>query len=353
MFLFNTRWLAIAFIFFITKITLVADPEIKVKDSDLTSLQLVDDENIKKKSSDGAIQNSVKIQDNLSTEQNNHTQKESLVVTKPDVEVLKIIQAGDLISITIKEDRDGPQTVLVDEQGMINVPYVGLIKAKGKTYETLAADIKVILEAQYYDHATVSISSATQEGTRGRIYVLGQVTNPGPVKIPTDEILTTSRAILQAGVSTSADLTRVSIVRKDIKNPGKDLKMDVNISEVINNGRFDMDVIVRANDMIFVPAKGESVGQVLMSGAVRQPGPLEIPIGGKFMVTDAIFRAGGFSDFADKAKVKIIRKDPVDESKQETIIVNVEAIMDKGKRDLDKALQDQDVVIVPERWFNF
>jgi protein involved in polysaccharide export with SLBB domain len=284
---------------------------------------------------------------------NSTHEKSPLLIDKTNPEGSKIIQAGDLVSITIKEDRDGPQTVLVDEQGMVTILYLGSIQAKGKTYTQLASDIQKALESQYYDRATVSVSPAAQEGTRGRIYVLGQVNNPGPVKIPTDEILTTSRAILQAGITTNADLTRVSIVRKDPKNANKDLKMDINISEVINNGRFDLDVIVRANDMIFVPSKGESVGQVLMSGAIRQPGPLEIPIGGKFMVTDAIFRAGGFADFADKAKVKIVRKDPIDDKKQETIIVNIEAIMEKGRRELDQPLQDQDVVIVPERWFNF
>lgn len=265
----------------------------------------------------------------------------------------KTISPGDLISVTVREDRDGPQVMLVDEQGMIALPYLGAVVAKGKTFTQLADEIRTALEKSYYEKATVTVTPASQEGTRGRIFVLGQVATPGPVKIPTDEILTASRAILQAGATSGADLTRVSIVRKDPKNPGKDMKMDVNVSEVINNGRFDQDVIVRANDMIFVPGKGESIGQILMSGAIRQPGPMEIPIGGRFTVTDAIFRAGGFADFADKERVKIIRRDPTDDQKQKTIIVNVQSIMDKGKLNLDQALQNDDVIIVPEKWFNF
>ncbi len=265
----------------------------------------------------------------------------------------KIINSGDLISVTVTEDGTGPQVMLVDEQGNITLPYAGNIHAKGKTYQQLAEDIRVALLNTYYTKATVNVEPASQQGTRGRIFVLGQVAYPGPVKIPTDEILTASRAILQVGLTQYADLTRVSIVRKDPADPAKDSRITINVSAVINNGHFDEDVIVRANDMIFVPSKGESIGQVLMSGAIRQPGPLEIPIGDKFMLTDAIFRAGGFADFADKEHVKIIRKDPQDDKKQETLIVNVARIMDKGERQLDKQVKNDDVVIVPEKWFNF
>ena len=89
-----------------------------------------------------------------------------------------------------------------------------------------------------------------------------------------------------------------------------------------------------------------------MSGAIRQPGPLSIPIGDKFMLTNAIFRAGGFGDFADKERVKIIRNDATEEGGQKTITVNVSKVL-KGERDLDQPLHDGDTVIVPEKWFNF
>jgi len=265
----------------------------------------------------------------------------------------KTINTGDLLSVIIREDREGPQIMLVDEQGMLLMPYTEPIMAKGLTYKALAYKIKDELEKSYYKVATVLVSPATLEGTRGSIFVLGQVLNPGSVKIPTNEILTASRAILQAGVIQTSDLTLVSVVRKDPQNPSKDLKMTVNVSDVINNGNFAEDIIVRAGDLIFVPSQGASIGQILMSGAIRQPGPMDIPIGGKFMLTDAIFRAGGFADFADDKKVKIIRKDQRSKNGETTIIVDVSKIMNQGKRELDQPLFPEDVIIVPEKWFNF
>jgi protein involved in polysaccharide export with SLBB domain len=264
-----------------------------------------------------------------------------------------LIRIGDLLSVTIKEDRLGPQVMLVDEQGNLNLSYVGPVMAKGLTCKQLEVLMKNKLEATYYKQATVTVRPASQEGIRGQIQVTGQVAMPGSIKLPSDEVLTASRAILRAGPTPSADLTRVTIVRKDLKELNKDVRIAVNISDVINNGRFEQDIIVKANDMIFVPGKGESIGQILMSGAIRQPGPLDIPIGAKFNLTDAIFRAGGFAEFADKEKVKIVRKDPAEKDGQKTIVVNVEAIMDQGKLNLDQPLQNDDVVIVPEKWFNF
>lgn len=277
-----------------------------------------------------------------------------LIIQKEENSSTAVVSIGDLLSVTIKEDRTGPQMLLVDEQGIITLPYIGGVKALGLTHKALSEVIKQKLEVDYYKTATVIVATASQDGTRGQIQVTGQVNRPGTIPLPTDSILTASGAIVRAGGNTAlADLTRVTIIRRDMKNTANDARISVNVSDVINNGRFDQDITVKANDIVLVPAQGESVGQVLMSGAIRVPGPMNIPIGEKYTLTKAIFAAGGFAEFADKEKVKIIRKDPDAKDGQKTIIVNVEDIMEKGKLQLDQELQHDDVVIIPEKWFNF
>jgi protein involved in polysaccharide export with SLBB domain len=155
------------------------------------------------------------------------------------------------------------------------------------------------------------------------------------------------------GFTVQADSTRVSIIRRDPANPGKEEKMNVNVSEILNNGRLDLDVEVYPDDFIFVPSKGDAIGEILVTGAVRSPGSYPIPVGVPYTVSQAIFRAGGFDEFANKASVKVVRNKPGTPEEEREITVNVEDVLKKGRRDLDIEVYPDDVVIVPERWFNF
>ncbi|HZC59799.1 MAG TPA: hypothetical protein VE154_07375, partial [Chthoniobacterales bacterium] len=61
-------------------------------------------------------------------------------------------------------------------------------------------------------------------------------------------------------------------------------------------------------------------------------------------------RAGGFADFANRRKVKLIRKAG---GPNQTVFVNVDEIVNKGRSDKDPILEDGDTIIVPERLINF
>ena len=54
--------------------------------------------------------------------------------------------AGDHITYRVIEDQDEPRTLLVTDSGDVEVPYLGLIHAAGKTSFELAREIKSLLE---------------------------------------------------------------------------------------------------------------------------------------------------------------------------------------------------------------
>ena len=91
-----------------------------------------------------------------------------------------------------------------------------------------------------------------------------------------------------------------------------------------------------------------SPGKVYLTGQVHSQGPIEIPPDETFTVSRAILKAGGFADFANKRKVKLIRK-----NSSEIIIVDVDTIVRKGRFDKDPAVEPDDTIIVPERLINF
>lgn len=96
-----------------------------------------------------------------------------------------------------------------------------------------------------------------------------------------------------------------------------------------------------------------SRGRIYITGEVRGGGPMEIPADETFTVSKALLRAGGFGDFADKRKVRLVRKKAENSSETETIYVNVEEIIEKGRQDKDPVLNPDDMIVVPKKWINF
>jgi polysaccharide biosynthesis/export protein len=96
--------------------------------------------------------------------------------------------------------------------------------------------------------------------------------------------------------------------------------------------------------------RAQSSGRIYLSGLVRAAGPQEIPIGETLTVSAAIIKAGGFAQFADDRKVKITRKG---KGGTENFVVDVKAVLEKGKIDLDRELRDGDYVHVPQRLINW
>src|ERR1700712_1620224 len=109
----------------------------------------------------------------------------------------KRLGSDDFVSFRVVEDRDGEsQHLRVNDNGELEVPYIGLVPAAGKTCRELAYNIKSALEREYYYHATVILAvDKVSEKSRGKVYVYGAVKGQGPLEIPTDETFTASKAI--------------------------------------------------------------------------------------------------------------------------------------------------------------
>jgi protein involved in polysaccharide export with SLBB domain len=95
----------------------------------------------------------------------------------------------------------------------------------------------------------------------------------------------------------------------------------------------------------------KSRGRVYISGQVKQQGAIEIPPDERFTMSKAILKAGGFADFANHRKIKLIRKNASGNS--ETTIVDLDAVTVRGQLDKDPELFPDDTIIVPEKFVNF
>lgn len=92
-------------------------------------------------------------------------------------------------------------------------------------------------------------------------------------------------------------------------------------------------------------------GKVYLMGQVHTQGAIEIPANENLTVSKAILLDGGLADFADRRKVKLVRKKS--DGTTQTTIVDLVEILDKGHADRDPVLQPEDMIIVPQRLINF
>ena len=108
----------------------------------------------------------------------------------------------------------------------------------------------------------------------------------------------------------------------------------------------------RATVIIALDAASKYLGRVYVWGQVRSQGPIEVLVNENITVGKAILRAGGFADFANKKKVKVIRAASAGGAKQ-TFVVNMVEILEEGKTEDDLLLQPDDFILVPSRLVNF
>jgi len=168
----------------------------------------------------------------------------------------RALRRGDIVNLRIVEDRDPPVSLRVNDSGEIEAPYIGRVRAQGKTPRGLAYEIKGLLQRDYYHTATVilTLDMEGQQRSPGIIYVSGAVRGGGPQEIPTNESYTVSKAILRAGGF--ADFANQRKVRLTRARPDgtTDTKL-IDVKEIIEKGRHDLDVEVSPNDYIVVPER--------------------------------------------------------------------------------------------------
>ena len=276
----------------------------------------------------------------------------------------KPIAVGNLLEFRVLEDLDeepdpkaDPNSansmtlnrLQVSDSGEVEHPYFGRVMARGKTHRQLAEEIKKLLERPdgYYYQATVPISLATSGVSRGKVYISGAVSKPGPFDIPVNENMTASKALSAVGVMEDrAAINQIKLIRKVPEGAPPPEPIIINLDE-IRRGITASDRVLEPEDQIIVPAV-TSRGQVSIAGNVAQVGNYPIPLDRELTVKDVIVQAK-FGDFADKRRVKLFRKG----EKGEPMEIDMVKILETGEEEMNPVLQDGDHIFVPKRLFNF
>ena len=171
------------------------------------------------------------------------------------------LRAGDAVSFQILEDRIleiqvAPTSLVVADSGELDVPYIGRVMAVDKNCKQLGEEIKAALEKDYYKQATVVLSLNIANRLWGRVYILGQVRQQGPLDVQVNENLTAGKAILRAGgFADFANKKKVRVVRANVDPKGEKQSFDLDMTQILEEGKIEKDIVLQPNDLIIVPSR--------------------------------------------------------------------------------------------------
>jgi polysaccharide biosynthesis/export protein len=143
-------------------------------------------------------------------------------------------------------------------------------------------------------------------------------------------------------------LGRVAAIDKSCKQLVEELKT-----------RLEKEYYYRATVILALDSANRFGGRVYVWGQVKQQGPVDLPANEQVTVARAILRAGGFADFANRKRVKLVRATAgptsaaPDPKGKQVFELNLAEILDDGKPEKDMVLQPDDAIIVPSRLINF
>ena len=173
-----------------------------------------------------------------------------------------------------------------------------------------------------------------------QVYALGEVKTPGSYTI--DQGSAVLDALKAAGgVTETADKSAIKIIRRigDQEN-----EFVINLDKV-SEGDISQNIELVSQDRVVVIRKVTTQQMIYVLGEVKQPGPYNIEK--ELTALEAFYLAGGFTDFANKGKAKVIREEA--DGTKTIIIINLNKIKN-GDKSEDITLQPGDVLVALKSW---
>ncbi|MFC5512691.1 polysaccharide biosynthesis/export family protein [Massilia jejuensis] len=187
---------------------------------------------------------------------------------------------------------------VVDHQGRIQFPFAGLLPVEGLTEEAARALLTQKL-ARYI--ANPNITLRVQSYRSKRVYIDGEVKQPGLQAI-NDIPMTLVEALNRAGgLLPTADQSRIALERGDER-------YRINLRDLVQRGINPGNIMLAPGDVVRVHSRDES--KVFVSGEVVTPKALTMH-NGRLTLNEALGETGGISPLSgDARQIYVVRKTP-------------------------------------------
>lgn len=213
-----------------------------------------------------------------------------------------VIGAGDQLLIDIYGYSEVNYQLDVSPEGTINVPYTGMIPVSGLTIEAATSRIKSRLSKIYsgLSSGNTKLSIALGNIRSIKVILTGEITQPGTYTLPS--LATVFNALYACGgPSENGSFRKVEVIRG-----GKKIAV-LDLYDFLLNGELKNNVNLQDQDVIHITPYQE---RVQIDGEVKRPGIFEMKAGEH--LSDLLRFAGGFTERAYQARIKVIRNTPTE-----------------------------------------
>jgi len=269
------------------------------------------------------------------------------IYTSPRDNVYRI-GASDDIEVAVWGNKDLSSVIKVRPDGRISLPLLGEIYAVGMSPNELKKELTSRF-AEFINNPEVTVRVIKVNSMK--INVFGNVEFAGPHALTGPTTLLQFFAVHK--IPKKVDLNRSFIVRE-----GQKVKVD--LYDLIVNGAIDQNILLASGDLVYfmdvfskkktLSVRGGYIEKIRVIGAVKREVVITYSEG--FTVLDALMKAGGVTENADKTKIKLVRRR--EGNKVDEVILNMNQIVDPNEKTLNNVLlKPGDILVVPTSWFAF
>ncbi|GLI52401.1 SLBB domain-containing protein [Thermodesulfovibrio yellowstonii] len=243
-----------------------------------------------------------------------------------------VIGPGDEIRVTLWGKIEGQWISVVDRDGTITLPKIGILGVTGLTFK----ELKELLYREFSKYYTGFEMNVSMGALRTiRVFVIGNAERPGSYTV--SSLSTLVNALFEAGGPSKTGTMRDIQVKRN----GRTI-VHFDMYDFLLKGDKTKDIRLMPEDVIFIPPVGNLVA---IAGSVKRPAIYELK--GETKIAQLIEMAGGLSDIAFKSRVQIWRI--VDNSHQVVFESDLEEAKDMGVQSGDivkiyQIVQDKKVV---------
>ena len=158
-----------------------------------------------------------------------------------------VLQAGDIVSITVYQEDGLSREALVRPDGGMSFPLVGDLHVAGLT----PLEVKQALELRLGEYIPESnVTVAVREIAGNQVFVVGKVNRPGayPLYRPLDVM---QALALAGGTAQFANVDDIRIIRRDAE--GRQHLYEFEYSRVVDGRNLEQNMLLRSGDTIVVP----------------------------------------------------------------------------------------------------
>lgn len=250
----------------------------------------------------------------------------------------------DIINVTIFAggEKQVDVNLTVANDGGVNFPFVGTVKASGLTVTELEKRVFVPLERDYFVDPQVHIG--IKEYHSLHFSISGAVKKPGNYEM---QAATTILDLIAKAEGITLESGNIAYVMREVAEKQENTEpIRVNLVKLLDEGDMSYNVNLTPGDSVYIPyAKGlnQSDSKVYVSGEVKKPDLYEYNPG--LTALSVCIMAGGFDKYAAPNRTTIVR---IEEGKQKVIKVNLEDVINGSVPDVP--LKPGDRIHVPESW---